>query len=120
MPQTHRLYCPSSTKNWLELIRTGVKTIDNRSYSEKRRAMKVGDIIEFWNDTDTSVMAQIVGFAISDTFTSLYSFINPKDTGFDSAEEIEGVMGKFFSQEELQEVGVVGIKIKLVGQSENK
>jgi ASC-1-like (ASCH) protein len=111
---THRLYSPSSSKNWLELIRNGVKTIDNRSYDDKRRAMKVGDRIEFWNDTDASIMAEIIGFAVSDTFLNLYSIINPKDAGFDSAEEVQEVMSKFFSAEELARTGVVGIKIKLI------
>jgi len=114
MPAIHRLYCPSSSKNWLELIRTGKKTIDNRTYSPKRRAMAVGDTIEFWNDADPSVMATIVGFAVSDTFTNLYSFINPADAGFESAAEVEEVMAKFFDADEIREYGVIGIKVKVI------
>ncbi|MCL2339235.1 MAG: hypothetical protein FWC51_04780 [Proteobacteria bacterium] len=59
-------------------------------------------------------MARIVGFAVSDTFTNLYTIIDPKDAGFETAAEVEEVMAKFFSAEELREFGVVGIKIKVI------
>jgi len=115
MPQTHRLYCPSSSRNWLELIRSGAKTIDNRSWDLKRRQMRPGDTIEFWNNDAPSVFAEIIGFAVSDTFLNLYSHIlNPRDTGCESANEIDAVMNQFFDAAEIAEFGVVGIKIRVV------
>jgi len=97
-----------------EKIISGKKIIESRLYDEKRKKINPGDRIEFTcsNDPKKQVMAEVQALYRYDNFEHLFSDFPPSYFGGPSkkflVKEIEG----FYSKEEQQKTGVIGIKIK--------
>lgn len=96
-----------------ESIKNGTKTIEFRLYDEKRRKVKIGDKIEFSKlpDLDEKILVEVLDIYKAETFENLFEKI------YTDKEEIERKtksMYQFYSKEQENECGVVGIKIALV------
>lgn len=98
------------------LIKKGSKTIELRLYDEKRRLLKIKDIIEFTNRTNQDkLLVEIVGLYQYDSFNELYKHFNKIQMGY-SEEDVANPkdMEKYYSKEEQSKYGVLGIEIKKI------
>ena len=95
-------------------IDKGTKTIELRLNDEKRQQLKVDDIIEFTNrETSKKLLAQVIDLHKYPSFEELFKNFDKKDLGYEEGEEAKSTdMEKYYSKEEQDKYGVVGIKIK--------
>ena len=97
----------------------GRKTIELRLYDEKRRRVQAEDIIRFESTADeTDVLyAQVEGMRFFASFDELYAALPLIACGY-TAEEAKNAsprdMDRYYSPEEQQKWGVVGIELSLL------
>ena len=98
-------------------IKRGEKTVEVRLYDEKRKQIKVGDTIEFSCLTDNSdcITTTITALHRFDTFRELFSSaLFPKTgVGTMSQDEVTKYMYKFYTKEQEQTCGVIGIDLRI-------
>ena len=99
-----------------EKIKSGEKTIELRLNDEKRQLLKVNDIIIFTNrDTGEKLSALIINLHYFDSFKDLYNHFDKTMLGYSKNEECSYMdMEEYYSIEEQQKYGVVGIEIKKI------
>ena len=98
------------------MIKSGQKTIELRLFDEKRQHIRVGDEIVFTNtesgETLRKTVAKLHRF---DSFEELYRALPLLQCGY-TAEDIDTAhpsdMEQYYSVEEQQKYGVVGIELK--------
>lgn len=95
-------------------IKNGSKTIEMRLYDEKRRKLKVGDIIEFINrSTDEKLEVKIINLYLFENFNELYQKFDKIVLGYKEDEVANpDDMNKYYPKEEQEQFGVVAIEIK--------
>lgn len=98
-----------------KMIKSGKKKIEMRLYDEKRKLIKVGDLIEFRNvDSDEIIKVRVVNLYRFDSFKELYNSFDKKMLGYDNDDDGSYMdMEKYYSYEEQGRYGVLGIEIKL-------
>ena len=94
-----------------ENIKNGTKTIEFRLYDEKRQKIKIGDKIEFSKlpDLQEKILVDVLDIYKDRTFRELFEKL------IENNEEIERKtksMYQFYSKEQEEQYGVIGIKIK--------
>ena len=95
-------------------IKNKEKDIELRLNDEKRRLINVGDIIEFYHvDTKEVIKVKVVALHKYSTFDELFSNFNHKRFGLKETDD-SSVMNKFYSIEEQEKYGALGIEIKLI------
>ena len=100
-----------------EMVIAGIKTIDLRIYDEKRQKVSIGDEIRFYNlDMGGQYVDVIVkGLSIFRTWRDLYNELNPLKCGY-RAINVEFAKPEdmsYYSKEEEEKYGVVGIHFQL-------
>lgn len=102
-------------KEPFEKIVSGQKIIETRLYDEKRQQLNVGDYIEFIQSDEPTkiILTKVKALYRYSSFDDLFSDFPPEYFGGVSKEELIGEIRKFYSAEEEQKYGVVGIKIEL-------
>lgn len=95
-------------------IQSGSKTIELRLNDEKRQLINVGDVIKFTNRITLEEMNTIVvELHKYPSFEELYKHFDKVEIGYNEDEEANpSDMEKYYSKEEQEKYGVVGIKIK--------
>lgn len=97
------------------LIKSGKKSIEVRLYDEKRRLLRVGDIIEFTNiNTNEMLKAKIVDLLKYDKFKDLFSGFDEASFGGDSKESLLENIYKYYSKDMEDKFGVLGIRLELI------
>lgn len=98
------------------LIKSGTKTIELRLNDEKRSLIKVGDKIEFTNRiTEEKIVVEVINLHKYDSFFELYKHFDKVSMGYDEDEEADPKdMEQYYSKEEQDKYGVLGIEIKLI------
>lgn len=98
------------------LIKAGTKVIEMRLNDEKRRKIKIGDKIEFTSrDSGEKIMTEVINLHNYQSFAELYKHFNKKVLGYSDNEAADSAdMNKYYSKEEQDKYGVLGIEIKLV------
>lgn len=99
-----------------KLIQAGTKTIELRLYDEKRQQIQVGDEIEFTSrTTGEKQLTKVVAMHIYSSFADLYRDYDKVSLGY-SRDEIAKPedMEQYYSREEQEKYGVVGIEIHLI------
>ena len=102
-----------------EMIKSGEKTIELRLYDEKRKAVLVGDEIEFIHSADESLKLRcaVLKIHVFESFEKLYASLPLLKCGY-TAKEIAFAspldMEKYYSAEEQEKYGVVGIELKVL------
>lgn len=101
-----------------EKIKRGIKTIELRLYDEKRQRIKVGDKITFTNATNgEKLVATVKKLHLFDSFEKLYQTLPLLKCGYtltDLNTATPTDMDKYYSKEEQQKHGVVGIEIEVI------
>lgn len=97
-----------------KLIQAGTKTIEMRLYDEKRQMIQVGDEIEFTSRvTGEKQLTEVVAMHIYSSFADIYRDYDKVSLGYDVNEEASSVdMEQYYSKEEQEKYGVVGIEIR--------
>ena len=98
------------------LIKSGTKTIELRLNDEKRSLIKIGDKIEFTNRiTEEKIVVEVINLHNYDSFFELYKHFDKVSMGYDEDEEEDPKdMEQYYSKEEQDKYGVLGIEIKLI------
>lgn len=109
----------SLTSAPFDKIKNRKKTIEIRLYDEKRRGVKVGDIILFSKlpDKKEKIKVGVVGLSIFKSFHDLFSNFDKSKFGHDQTLSIEdqiNLQREHYTSEEEKQNGVVGIHIKLI------
>lgn len=93
-------------------IVAGAKTIESRLFDEKRQTIELGDTITFTNreDIDQAISVEVIGLLRYKTFHDLFSRNSPAKFGGQSVEQLENQISEFYSIEEQEASGVVGIE----------
>ena len=98
-------------------IKSGEKTIEVRLLDDKRKNIKAGDIIIFYNRSreNEAVAAEVVTLHKFKTFKELFSSGLTKGAGLGclSATEAAVYMHKFYTAEQEKLYGVLGIEIRV-------
>ncbi len=101
---------------YYQLLKNGTKTIELRLWDEKRQLVQVGDSITFsdLSDPNDTFVAQVVALHRALSFDKLCDMIQPQQAGFSTKEELIDCLQEFYTPENQQKYGVVGIEIKKV------
>ena len=101
-----------------EMIKSGQKTIELRLFDEKRQLVKVGDRIVFTNTvTAATVNTEVVKLYRFDSFEALFRSLPLLKCGYTSEmldEASSADMVKYYSVENQERYGVLGIEINLI------
>ena len=99
-----------------EKIKNGSKTIELRLNDEKRRLVNIGDTITFTNlSNNEKIKVKVINLYKYNSFKELFSKIDNRLFGhIDNNKDNYKVMNKYYSKEEEQKYGVLGIEIKLI------
>lgn len=97
-------------------IKAGTKTIEIRLNDEKRQLLKEKDLIEFTNRTTLeTILVEIVKLHQFANFDELYKHFDKVSLGYDEDDIADSKdMEKYYSKEEQERYGVVGIEIKRI------
>lgn len=97
-------------------IKRGTKTIEMRLNDEKRQKLKVGDLIEFTNrETNEKIIVRIKNLFKYDNFEELYKHFDKRELGYDDNDTMDYKdMEEYYSKEEQNKYGVVGIEIRKI------
>lgn len=101
-----------------EMIKSGQKTIELRLFDEKRSMIEAEDTIIFTNtDTGDTITARVVKLHRFDGFKELYRSLPLLKCGYTS-DDVDGAdpshMEQYYSVEEQEKYGVVGIELCLI------
>lgn len=99
-----------------EKIKRGEKTIELRLYDEKRRAITLGDTIEFsLNDHPEQIFSvRVIGLLVYENFQQIYQDLDPVALGSPvGARDDWGRMYNFYSPEDEKKWGIVGIRVQV-------
>ncbi|MDE5771952.1 MAG: ASCH domain-containing protein [Ruminococcus sp.] len=101
-----------------EKIKNGTKTIELRLNDEKRQQVKTGDFIEFsciGNPSD-KIQTKVTALHYFESFEELYNSLPLIQCGY-TEETVKNAcfsdMEKFYSKEEQEKYGVVGIELEI-------
>lgn len=102
--------------NPFKCIKNGTKTIELRLNDEKRQQLKEHDVIEFTNRTTLEkIMVEIEKLYKYSNFKELYQHFDKTEMGYDKETPADPKdMEQYYSKEEQEKYGVVGIKIKII------
>ncbi len=96
---------------YFDMIATGTKDIECRLYDEKRRQIKLGDILLFHNE-DKIIYRKVAGLLIARDFEKLFDLIDAKRAGLNDTRTAITTMQKFYNLQSQSEFGVVGIVLE--------
>ena len=101
-----------------EMIKSGQKTIELRLYDEKRQQIKIGDEITFTNTVSGETLeTSVINLHRFDSFEELYKSLPLLQCGYTS-ETVKNAtpadMEQYYSVEEQNEYGVLGIQIRVL------
>ena len=95
-------------------IKNKEKIVEVRLNDEKRRLINIGDIIEFEHiDTKEIIKTKVVNLYRYDTFKELFNNFDNKVLGLKETDDYN-IMNTFYSKEEQEKYGVLGIEIELM------
>lgn len=95
-------------------IRNKEKTIEVRLNDEKRQLIKVGDIIEFQHiDNGDILKVKVVDLYRFSTFEELFDRFDNKKLGLKEDDDYT-IMNDFYTKEEQEEYGALGIEIMVI------
>ena len=95
-------------------IKNKEKDIELRLNDEKRQMINIGDIIEFVHiDTNEIIKVEVINLHKYPTFEELFSKFDHKRFGLNDNDEAS-IMNNFYSREDQEKYGALGIEIKLI------
>ncbi len=107
------MHTMSVHEKYYTLLKHGHKTIELRLFDNKRKSIKIGDIIKFCNISDNTdnFQAIVVHLYKAENFEKLCDIIDSAKAGFDNKDILIQVMQEFYPLDKQNEVGVIGIEV---------
>ena len=98
------------------MIANGQKDIEMRLYDDKRKAIKIGDIIQFENvENQEKLEVVVLNLYIFDNFEELYQRFDKTRLGYLKHEQAFAKdMEQYYSKEAILKNKVIGIHIKVL------
>lgn len=98
------------------MIEDGQKTIESRLFDAKRQQVQLGDEITFshLDDPSRTIQTKVVGLLRYAHFYDMFSHNDPRKFGGEDALELAEQILKYYSVEEQQAHGVLGIEVELL------
>lgn len=101
-------------KKYFDLIKTGEKTIELRLFDEKRKNIKINDLLILKNSENKNLLnIKVINLYRSNSFENLVKLFDIQKTGFNSIEELNNCILEFFTKEKQEKYGVLGIEMRL-------
>ncbi len=99
-----------------DAFRRGEKEIEVRCMDEKRRNVRVGDVIQFRKTNGAYFKARVCEIIAADSFGELYERVTPEEIGFagKTRKEFISAMRQIYTLSRERELGVVGIRVTLL------
>lgn len=99
-----------------EAIASGKKTIESRLFDRKRRTIQIGDTIIFTNreKSSQSIKVKVIGLLRYGSFSDLFRHNNAAKFGGENPDRLMDQIGKFYSSEDQERYGVIGIEFVLL------
>lgn len=94
-------------------IASGTKVIESRLFDEKRQQISIGDEIIFADteNQENTVTRKVSGLLQYQTFRELFADHEPSLFGEDSRDFLLTQIKSFYSDEDEQKYGVIGIRL---------
>lgn len=101
------------------MIQSGQKTYELRLYDKKRQQLETGDEIEFscLDANEAPFVVRVIALHLFDSFANLYNSLPLLKCGYTEdtiANATPDDMNKYYSTDEQNKYGVVGIEIELI------
>ncbi|WP_156010025.1 ASCH domain-containing protein [Streptococcus ruminantium] len=102
-----------------EMMKSGQKSIELRLYDEKRKRLAIGDHIRFYctENRAQTLLTEVLVIRVFDNFTQLYKELDLLSCGYTKSnvgtakpEDME----VYYSLEQLETYGAVGIEVRVV------
>ena len=99
-----------------ESIKSGRKIIEMRLNDEKRKGIKIGDVIMFINNENGEVMlVEVINLYPFKNFEELYAHFDKKDLGYLDDEKADpSDMEIYYPKDRILKYGVLGIEIMVL------
>ncbi len=99
-----------------DAFRHGEKVIEVRCMDEKRRAVRVGDVIQFQKSNGAYFKAKVCEIIAADSFGELYERTTPEELGFagKTRKDFISAMRQIYTLARERELGVIGIRVRLL------
>lgn len=96
-------------------VQSGNKTIESRLYDAKRQVIQNGDSLTFYNRDDTNqfIVATVTQLHHYSSFHELFTSQPPQKFGKTSIEELERQIALYYSPDDEEKYGVLGIEFDL-------
>lgn len=97
------------------LVENKIKTIEMRLNDEKRKLVKIGDLIVFKNtETEQELITEVTDLKVFNSFEELYAKYPKKMLGYSNDETANPKdMNKYYSNENIKKYGALAIEIQL-------
>ena len=110
-------YIMKLNPKYFEFMKNGTKRIEIRLNDEKRKNIKIGDEIVFQKETELKeeLVTQIVNLIIKRNFKELIDNLDISEYAdkSESLDEFLNDLYKFYTKEQEEKYGVVGIQIRI-------
>ena len=108
---THQMKLKSE---YFKHILRGTKTVECRLFDEKRKLLKVGDIIEFSDASapHKKLLMEISALHLFPSFSALFDHFPANSFGGEKKDEFIFNMEKIYPREEEKKYGVIAIELK--------
>lgn len=116
-PMNQKVFTITLKQPWLGLIRDGKKTIEGRLNRGIFSKLRIGDKVLWLNKhSGEKVLTKIVSLNRYDTFREMISDNGIENIlpGIDSIEEGVNVYGRYYSDEDQRENGVIALGIEVI------
>ncbi len=104
--------------NFFDMIKYGGKKVEVRVNDEKRRLIKVGDVLYFNKRSARPdvLKVRVTSLTYKDSFLELYSCYNPAELGFKDVDLLGFLssMANYYPPEREKTYGVVGIGVEVI------
>lgn len=110
---THQM---NLTRNPFNKIKSGDKIIESRLFDEKRQKINIGDEIEFScnENLNEKILTKVKAIYRYQNFLEMFNDFPPAFFGGNSIEELIKEIETFYSKDDQEKNGVVGIKVNLI------
>jgi ASC-1-like (ASCH) protein/uridine phosphorylase len=101
---------------FFDAFRHGEKEIEVRCMDEKRRNIRVGDVIQFQKSNGAYFKARVCEIIAADSFGELYERVTPEELGFagKTRKDFISTMRQIYTLSRERELGVVGFRVRLL------
>ena len=98
-----------------KMIKNKIKTVEMRLNDEKRKTIKINDLIEFTNiETSETIKVKVVDLKAYKDFSLLYKEYSKEEIGYLEDEVANPQdMQTYYSQEKINQYGAIAIRIKV-------